>query len=499
LAIFAKYLFYTLFIMFKQFYIKTTVLLGLTLFLFACSKETAPMEQEIQTEELASLHNKTFVSQSKATNIAAAFLGTRSHEPATKSNARLASTKTIRDNKSNEPLMYVMNYIDGGFVVVSATKNYYPILAYSDENPFVLKENLGEMGGVAIWLEETKEYIRQSEFLDGEKKAEIRNLWRQYEPITNMITTNVATKSGTPEQDAARDLRIAQLNNMGYSVYSIQEAFDQGLITINNYQNWWNMADVAPDYTLVAFGSTCSYSQVGPFLQTAWSQWGPFNNQVPLINGKRPLLGCNAVAFGQIMAYHEHPSTINWSTIKQQGGLSIETQNFLYILALDIGTIFDVDKGSSSKHSDAMKELKSSKYGYSSTISEISHNSATVRSQLSLAQPVYMRGDEYDQVEKKYTSHGWVCDGYNSYTYSDFYFAEFLMGSPGSYSYSSLKGAPSLQNPNYTSGMIHYSYSMNWGHGGMYNGWFVGEYVNMNYTDSDYQYDRKEVINIKKP
>ena len=53
--------------------------------------------------------------------------------------SRNASSIIIKDiqtitSESDEPLMYVVNYSDDqGFVVISATKNYTPVLAYSDK------------------------------------------------------------------------------------------------------------------------------------------------------------------------------------------------------------------------------------------------------------------------------------------------------------------------------------------------------------------------------
>jgi hypothetical protein len=51
---------------------------------------------------------------------------------------KIASTTTIRDSRNNvDPMMYVVNYADGGFVIVGANRDYYPILAYYDINTFV--------------------------------------------------------------------------------------------------------------------------------------------------------------------------------------------------------------------------------------------------------------------------------------------------------------------------------------------------------------------------
>jgi len=485
---------------------KVVALLCLSLLFFACGKENEiTINQELQAEEFLALENPTFVSMTKAADIASAFFGQLKNDPFTKSESRTVSTKVIRDSKNqNAPSMYVVNYESGGFVIVGATKDYYPILAYSENNSFELNENIEEMNGIAIWLEETQEDIRKSEAFDEITKTEMRSLWRKYEPITNEITSGVKTKVPTPEQDDARDYRISQLNSLGYTVYSLSSAYANGLITLNQYDNWGAVGNVlgTPDYTLVATGSNENFTYVGPLLQTAWAQWSPFNSYVPLISGQDPPLGCVAVAVGQLMAYHGWPNYYNWGTMLSQGGNSTVTQSFLYNVALDVNMVFGLD-GSSAYDSNARDALKNT-YGYSSTISMIDHNSSTVRAQLSLnpPQPVYMRGERYDQVKKKYIGHAWVCDGHNSSTYSDFYFVEFLLGSSGSYYYSSknnIEPAPSLQSPAVYNTLTIHEYSMNWGHEGNYNGWFVGEYVNMNYNDRDYQHNRKEIVNIKKP
>lgn len=71
------------------------------------------------------------------------------------------SSATVRED--GQDLMHIFNYEDGGFIIVGATRNYYPILAYSDKGSFVLKD---DMGPVDVWLEETKVCIKNSELSD---------------------------------------------------------------------------------------------------------------------------------------------------------------------------------------------------------------------------------------------------------------------------------------------------------------------------------------------
>jgi len=261
---------------------KSIVLLSIALLFFACNKEMNS-HQEIQDKEFISHSDDSFVSVTKAADIAATFFDQLTNDPLTKSNDRVTSTETVRDGKNNNaPMMYVINYSGGGFVVVSATKDYYPILAYSDENDFVLRE---DMGGVVVWIEETKEAIRQSGSLDEATKAGIHSLWQQYEANANMTSSTVVTKSLTPGQDLARENRIAELNQLGFTVYSLSSAYANGLISLNNYQGWWGIGDLSgtPDHTIVAMGVRSESSQVGPFLQTAWDQVSPYNSQVPFL------------------------------------------------------------------------------------------------------------------------------------------------------------------------------------------------------------------------
>jgi len=102
--------------------------LSITLLFFACNKEMNSI-QETQDKELINHSDDSFVSVTKATDIAATFFGQLTNDPLTKSYDRDTSTETVRDAKNdNAPMMYVINYCGGGFVVVSATKDYYPIL-----------------------------------------------------------------------------------------------------------------------------------------------------------------------------------------------------------------------------------------------------------------------------------------------------------------------------------------------------------------------------------
>jgi hypothetical protein len=51
-----------------------------------------------------------------------------------------------------------------------------------------------------------------------------------------------------------------------------------------------------------------SYADEGPYLiQTKWHQHYPFNKALPMINGRRVVVGCVNIALAQIMYYYQHP------------------------------------------------------------------------------------------------------------------------------------------------------------------------------------------------
>ena len=98
--------------------------------------------------------NGSFISIDKAEETAMLFMKHLLDKASTRSYSESPSVKTICEE--GKPIMYVFNYPNGGFVIISATKDYYPILAYSDEFNFDTSLNID---GVTSWIEETKDAV----------------------------------------------------------------------------------------------------------------------------------------------------------------------------------------------------------------------------------------------------------------------------------------------------------------------------------------------------
>lgn len=450
------------------------MLLSVTVLLFSCTKN-ATIENYEELEE--TINNETFVPILQAIDVAATFLGTLSDDPETKSKSRLVTTETIRDDKNYEPLMYIMNYDGGGFTIVSATKSYYPILAYSEDNPFEMKEDMDNM---VVWLDITKESIKQSAGLEDNIKEEIRTLWSSLESSNSSSVTPVKTKSPNPEEYAFQNRTEALWSSVpdpeAYTIHRLSEM--SGEIPAGLYSELCDLADYyySPrDYTIVGIKHEYSFSQVGPLLSTIWHQDVPFND---LING---LAGCGTIAVAQIMKFHEYPEDYNWSNIPNMS-VTLDTKE----LIRDVHSYL----GSAAMPNDAKNAFLS--FGFNASLSD--HNAVDVRNEIiNYQRPVSMGGYTKAPIMgmPMGDGHRWICDGVQDSRYFASYFIEFRSGSSGSYNYSSLN-YPSIQSPELFNTQITYFYYMKWGwFGGDNNGWFLNSSVNT--LGGNYQYYRKNI------
>lgn len=181
---------------------KIVTLLSTMTLLFACNEiDNLDLGNEIAKKQEVStqVDEETFVSLDKALEVADLFFskltgGNISTKSALRTQKDSTSIETL--SESGSPLMYIINYPDGGFVIMGSTKNYYPVLAYSDKNSF---ETTSEMNGVSEWLEETKEAIKTSDALNDTIKFAMQNLWKSYEiaDILSSQGTQNALKSSS--------------------------------------------------------------------------------------------------------------------------------------------------------------------------------------------------------------------------------------------------------------------------------------------------------------
>lgn len=143
------------------------------------------------------------------------------------------------------------------------------------------------------------------------------------------------------------------------------------------------------------------------FLPTLWGQRYPYNKYCPVLSdGTNAVVGCVAVAMGQVLAYHRRPESINgyalnWSEMlmaKKIYSLSSEGENCVARLLRECGRLVNMSYGTSSSAytSDVPAVMK--KLGFSNAVYH--QDLEKCINSIKTEGPVQMRGP----------GHSWVAD-----------------------------------------------------------------------------------------
>lgn len=207
---------------------------------------------------------------------------TFSSKDSTSTTKRIEEIIPLNDDKTNEPLMYVVNYYDKGFVILAADKRVEPILAYSYNNKFDVSGEIDQ--GLAAWFETKINYIQNVKEHVKEPMPEIAHQWANLGRIPDHL------------------------------------------------ENPDNNCDFVLEHNF-------SYE---PLLKTKWGQGAGFNNEVQLAPtsgvfacesnslpyNDRYYAGCVPIAIAQIARYHEFPVNYNWTSMSNFSGGN-ETSRFV--------------------------------------------------------------------------------------------------------------------------------------------------------------------------
>lgn len=495
------------------FFSKAVVLFCTTIFLFACSEiDNLILENEfVKKQEVSNpVDEETFVSLDKASEIADLFFSKLTEgNVSTRSSFRAerGSNSIEAVSERGSPLMYIINYPDGGFVIMGSSKNYYPILAYSDKNSF---EIIPEMNGVAEWLEETKEAIKTCDNLDDSIKTGMQNLWKSYETadiVSSWETPDAQLRSATATSgEVACWMRCDELQMQNtYDSWTFcplsnaKQLFENaGFLDIYNNLCFSAEYNHSPlNCTVVGFLNVYKNEQVGPLLTTHWSQGAPYNS---LCDGH--LAGCGAIALAQVMNYYQYPQSLSLN------GYALDWTHISVppISFLDRATLIRLVGGSINMHYDFFgswttpgdMETGIRFLGYNLT--RASHNYNSVQTQLlTYKRPVIMLGNNSNlsllpgSLEYIGNSHYWVCDGARKITTGQIkYFTEWQPNGNGVFT----PGSYSINSPGVQGGISYLYFSMNWGWNGNFDGWFA--FNDVKTDNGNYQYVRQDFY-ISKP
>lgn len=459
----------------KRFFLLITMFLALS----SCQKQNLVENQDLITIENELLaQDQNFVSKDKASEVAGLFFSSNS---TTKGATKSVATIDAINDENYTPLMYVINYVNGGFIVISATKEYNPVLAFSEESTFST-QNI--QSGVTLWMDEKKFDITEVKkgAIDSIAIKNIAMEWARYEmPSLATKTLANATKSSSDPYQAMSN-RIHYYYDMPDNTYLFYNINDASQVIpgfeVSYYENRAQVMKSPIQYAIVGVRDVSNQSIVGPLMSTSWNQYNTFNDLCP---NQWPA-GCVAIAMAQIMKYHQWPTRYNWNSMPDDIGV-YETQR----LIADIGSAVDMNYQpvASSSTIDKAKNAFQNTFGYDAAKENYSINKAITEITVHRL-PIYMRG----QSDPLTSGHAWVCDGFWHRGYNTEFFVEFYM--PGGY--MAVDGW--YDNPRTVSGPYSEYFYMNWGWGGSCNGWF---YENNVSTDlGNFVYDRKCLYVSKK-
>jgi hypothetical protein len=294
----------------------------------------------------------------------------------------IATTHTIRGNQS-DALFYIINYVDGGFVILSADKRVEPVLAYSSLNEFSMREE-SYPPGLVDWLEEYASLIIDIRRENLQPSEEVSLMWRLI--INDVINVDFLDIISCP---------------------------------IGEEQ----------------------YIEKKILLKSKWGQGCGYNAALTdscTVRCDRPPVGCVATAVAQILKYHAdngwngsytlasgfNAPQLNWAGMPLTG-VDENNHGHIHLLMSHLGPMLDMSYSCSGSGAGITKALDAFKNNFSFSTAKIRDiNSITdynyVISDLKNNRPVYMRGRETKttetlegEIKKTYSGHAWVADGYS--------------------------------------------------------------------------------------
>lgn len=269
--------------------------------------------------------------------------------------SRNASPEVVY-NVDGEPCMYVINYPEGGFIVISAVKDLYPVLAYNTEGYFDTK---ADIPGLKAWMKEVDYLTVNPEVINPDSLQKCRELWEVYEkcdPLALEVTKSRDWKPGMIDEAEYQKLQqifgdsVAAWNARRIPVYYLEDIKRRYPDKYEYYDDlahqaiWPEYEPVYQTFSVIVERYEPMYSSDQRWIKTSWYQTGGFNQTFGPrgTNLTNAYAGCGPVAAGQIMFYHKWPSKYNWADMPLNYGTAT-TSNFLLDIALQAKAEFNDD------------------------------------------------------------------------------------------------------------------------------------------------------------
>lgn len=420
------------------------LLLTIIIIFFSCSKN----DNSINYENAPYSNENFFVSYDKAVKVAE----NHPNYSGTQNLINIANKKVASINKNKKkkkigkslsvnpnntyPSYYIIDYEGGGFMIVSADKRTNPILAHSDHGS-VLNSNYNLPEGLIYWLKETNDYVNYIRDTEIEQSKSVKDKWMLVERVNEFSDVQQSLEWGESYPGCEYD---------GQPLPHEEETY---LISTANWDQGVGFNNSLPDY-----------SCINPY------------------NGKPPV-GCVATATGIIMRFHQHPSTLAWSSMPMNSG-STEIANLMRDIGIHVGMDYSCE-GSGASTADIPSILRN-KYSYNAdNITNFDGSYNLIKQNIKANLPLIASGGEGKGwwIFKKYIGgHAWVIDGYNE---------------EREFECTNYEDEIDWLERQYKRNYV--KYHMNWGWGGAYNGWFYTH--DWSNSVGSFNYKRKLIGNIR--
>ena len=460
---------------------KISLIISLALALMGCTKQGAVPEAQvapgIQDDNPGISRDIVSLTADDAVTVAQMFC---SKEGKTKSGgSKIVEDVATLSGKDGSANMYAVNFSnDEGFILVSATKKFFPILAEVEKGKF---DDSIYQTGASVLLDEYNQSIDYYEAIPQEEIDEsLAAMWRAYE---KKAVTSPYLKTKSYEDDLMNlvPAAIHEWAEDGYSAYPLCNAQGCG-IPQSLYNQWYDIAssEANQHYSfeensfIIARNEELA-SPIGPLMSTKWHQLEPYNLSVPyfeLDDFAHKRLGQHPVIVGEIMKYHQRPNIFSWLLMPDQLSEDYPSTSliseFLYSVGQGIGFNYQIDLYTTTNF--AIYSYLGDR-GYS--CSEYSHTPffSEIETEISSYNPVFAFGTDQSGVD-----HIWAVDGVKTISVYRRYSLKIisLTDYPSLYYWS-----PCQDYVNFEYG--YQMYHLHLGVGGIGDGWY---YQARNFTPS---------------
>lgn len=379
----------------------------------------------------------------------------------------------VKDSQGS-PAIYVVNMDGGGYILISATKKYNPILAYNPTGTFDVEGKLPPM--VRQWLAGTADYAGGNVELSADTLEMYRQMWRSYETggaVTSLLTGGTASRS-TGELSSEELVRLREKiaeyemdwSSKGYEYRRVSSFPDWDGSDDQNKYKLLVEGQIYPRYIYNYAELTYNVKRTETrhvsdpvVIEATWNQGYPYNQSFPTLpSGKRAYTGCTTVAAAQIMYHYKYPDTFNWDAMPKNSG-NKAVSDLMYALASGADAEYKED-GTGIYLVNMYECMK--RLGYHAKCT--SYNENKIKSELEVGKPVIISCEYIRTGSSSKTHHTFVMSGGTLTFITNAYDEWWTFLTASNFAAFDRKYLPG--------GVTYSMYHINWGWGGYGDGYY---------------------------